>query len=546
MTASTQHRRLSVAMIVQDCAEQVAATLDSIRDIADEIVVVDTGSSDRTRDIVRPRASRLVDFIWNDSYSAARNTALQHVGGDWVLWLEAGESMTPAMAARLRAFVDGEADPQQAYLLTIQTPSTTEQLSGEQHAAIRLHPRQNNLLFEGRVRETLRRSLAESGIEVALTALNIQFAPKIPLSKDQIHHKAQRQLRLAAIELQGNGRNPATLLAMADALIALGETQKAIECYGQALQCAPRQSTSMLEGYYGLLAALDHIPTALDKQISLCATGLEIWPFDAQLLCAMGSYLQKQGRTDLACRAFEAAANHGQIDPQTTHLSDIGEVATVCRATCLEKLGQIDAAIAIIEEAIAAVSDSLRLRRNLLDLCIRHDRRQKALELADQFPQDAAQRNAMRSAVRGACLAATANWVPALAYLQTAFGSGCRDAVCMRWLCATYLETGEPQSAAQLLEKWKLQDPTNIEISRWEQVTALHLSGDAKPSCPVLPSYTGQPLTAARSTTPASIAAGSPIPTDKNFRVDDRAESLLKSTMDAAFKPHQSGKPSGR
>ena len=67
----------------------------------------------------------------------------------------------------------------------------------------------------------------------------------------------------------------------------------------------------MLEAFYGILAALDQLPGARDKQLALCQEALAAFPFDAQLLCAMGNYLQQQGRIDLACRSFEAAARFG-------------------------------------------------------------------------------------------------------------------------------------------------------------------------------------------------------------------------------------------
>ena len=103
----------------------------------------------------------------------------------------------------------------------------------------------------------------------------------------------------------------------------------------------------MLEAFYGLLSTLDQLPKAQEKQIAFCQQALEIFPFDAQLLCAMGSYLERQGRIDLACRSFEAAARFGQVDPQTTHLIEIADIATVCQATCHRLLGDVDSGAAL-------------------------------------------------------------------------------------------------------------------------------------------------------------------------------------------------------
>ena len=91
----TSRPRLSVAMIVRDAEQLLRETLDSVREIADEIVVCDTQSADKTVEIAARLATRVVQCPWTDDFSAARNACLEHVTGDWVLWLDAGERLDP-------------------------------------------------------------------------------------------------------------------------------------------------------------------------------------------------------------------------------------------------------------------------------------------------------------------------------------------------------------------------------------------------------------------------------------------------------------------
>src|SRR5437660_1581456 len=90
--------RLSVAMIVRSCAAELAATLRSVRDLADEIVVLDTGSTDGTREVASQCGARVFQQPWADDFAAARNACLAHASGEWVLWLDAGETL-PAESA---------------------------------------------------------------------------------------------------------------------------------------------------------------------------------------------------------------------------------------------------------------------------------------------------------------------------------------------------------------------------------------------------------------------------------------------------------------
>ena len=505
-TQPSPHHRLSVTMIARDCADVVAASLESVRNIADEIVVVDTGSQDRTREIALAHASRVLEFEWCDDFAAARNVCLGHATGDWILWLDAGETIAPEDGERLRRLIDSQPDADRAYLVMVQTPAASHEMADEQIGRIRLHPRRPGIEFTGRVREEIQTAIEALG-------MSLELAP-FALSRSRREHdpeikriKAERNVHLAALEIQEHGVLPSPLLAMADACVTLGQVAQGIEFFSRALQLAPSGSTAMLEAFYGLLAALDQVPQARDKQLALCQQALESFPLDAQLLCAMGSYLQQQGRLDLACRSFEAAARFGQIDPQTWHLIEIADVATVCHAVCQDLLGDAEAAQRNLEAALSAKPTSERLRRQLLDIYIRRDCRKEALELVGRAPPEMPHREALRSAVRGACLVAKQNWIPALAYLQTALGSGCRDVICLRGLMTAYLATADLLAAERTLAEWRKQQPASREILRFERELQNARRNTDAPS-----------IAALRDLAPTS-------PPDRRLRVDVQPES---------------------
>ena len=77
--------RLSLTMIVKNEAATLATCLASVAGIVDEIIVVDTGSTDGTQDIARQHGARVFDLPWPDSFAAARNESLRHARGQWLL-----------------------------------------------------------------------------------------------------------------------------------------------------------------------------------------------------------------------------------------------------------------------------------------------------------------------------------------------------------------------------------------------------------------------------------------------------------------------------
>ena len=95
--------KLTVTVITFNEAAHIAAALDSVA-WADEIIVVDSGSTDGTADIARPKATRVIVREW-PGYSAQKNFAADQATHDWVLSMDADERVTPALAAEIRALL---------------------------------------------------------------------------------------------------------------------------------------------------------------------------------------------------------------------------------------------------------------------------------------------------------------------------------------------------------------------------------------------------------------------------------------------------------
>ncbi|MGG1552823.1 glycosyltransferase [Paenibacillus ferrarius] len=86
-------KTISLCMIVKDEEAFIENCLRSVKDIVDEIVIVDTGSTDHTVDICRSFGAKIVEFPWMDDFASARNRGLLEANGDWILWLDADEEL---------------------------------------------------------------------------------------------------------------------------------------------------------------------------------------------------------------------------------------------------------------------------------------------------------------------------------------------------------------------------------------------------------------------------------------------------------------------
>lgn len=82
---------ISLCMIVRNEEDTIARCLDSVKGIPNEIVIVDTGSTDKTKEIASRYTKKIYDFVWIDDFAAARNTAFSYATKEYILWLDADD-----------------------------------------------------------------------------------------------------------------------------------------------------------------------------------------------------------------------------------------------------------------------------------------------------------------------------------------------------------------------------------------------------------------------------------------------------------------------
>jgi len=101
MPTTTAGSPLSVTIVAKDEERTIAAVLASVREIADEIVLLDSGSSDRTPEIAKSFGVRFVHQPWL-GYAEQKNKAIELASGEWILSLDADEVLTPALQEEIR------------------------------------------------------------------------------------------------------------------------------------------------------------------------------------------------------------------------------------------------------------------------------------------------------------------------------------------------------------------------------------------------------------------------------------------------------------
>ena len=227
--------KLTACVIVKNEEKNIGSWLRCMEQIADEIVVVDTGSTDATKSLVRASRAQLYDFAWTGDFAAAKNFALSKAHGNWIAFLDADETFTAASIQRIPKLLR-ELHPQvriagvMCRLVNVD-PADHDRFIGAT-VQLRLFRNLSILRYQGRIHEALtvpKNRMVElvKDVEIIHTGY----------SSVLVKRKLQRNLDLLEkkIASQQGEPTPRDVRYLMDCYYGLADYPKAIECADRAL-----------------------------------------------------------------------------------------------------------------------------------------------------------------------------------------------------------------------------------------------------------------------------------------------------------------------
>ncbi len=244
---------ISLAMIVKDEGQVLDECLQSVRDLIDEIIVVDTGSRDETLEIARKHGARIVGYLWCDDFGAARNESLRLCTKDWILVLDADERFAQEDIPAIRRLVKGP--PAFAFEFTTRnytnatniadfTPCAPDDPHAQGFAGwhpstkVRLFPASAGARFEGKVHELVEPSLARARIQIEPCSVPIHHYPHVK-GLNHTRDKQRMYLRLGHEKVNQNPTDPKGYVELGNQYAEVSEYEKAAGAYREALRLDP-------------------------------------------------------------------------------------------------------------------------------------------------------------------------------------------------------------------------------------------------------------------------------------------------------------------
>lgn len=260
---------LSICMIVKNEEQSLAECLQSIQGLADELIIADTGSEDRTVEIAKQFGARVEHFTWCDDFAAARNFSISKATGQWILWLDADDRVLEEDKSRIRALVKSQIPrPPKRQLKAwgfLVKNSTDGGNTGSVFNQIRLFPNFQGIEFRGRIHEQLLPALTEKSIGAEFTDIRIIHAGYT--DPETVQKKQQRNLEILTGDLENNpsAHTAVRYYSIAGACKDLRDFSQAVEWYQKAVEQAEKKGED------------PHVLQGAPVQIAACYAEMELY-----------------------------------------------------------------------------------------------------------------------------------------------------------------------------------------------------------------------------------------------------------------------------
>lgn len=298
------HKLLGVHVLTRNEEQLLPQCLDSVKQIADEIIVIDTGSTDQTLDISRSYDATILSANWEDDFSLARNVGLVHANTEWILYLDADEMLVTGMENLLELLDNQEAE---AFWVEIISPVGAQREERICYQTVRLFRNRDFYRFQGRIHE-----------QIIPSILQRYPIEKIKQSYMQIHHfgylpwimkqkeKATRNLRLLERTLTESPDDPFHTYNLGVTCCQLGQLDKAALHLRKAREITPPQASfrpSLIRDSAKILISLEE----WEEASRLLTAEANRYPDYPDLFYLLGQVLEHQGLLLEAFQAYQKA-----------------------------------------------------------------------------------------------------------------------------------------------------------------------------------------------------------------------------------------------
>jgi tetratricopeptide (TPR) repeat protein len=299
-------------MIVKNEERFLEQALRSVHDVVDEMIVVDTGSTDRTVEIAKSFGATVLVRPWRNDFAWARNQSLEPATKRWILFMDADEELMPQSKAALASLKDAPADRTAVWVRLYNKSDDYRGTGDMSHALIRIFPNDPAIRFRGLIHEFATIDDSPNGLEGVSSPISIVhhgYVKDVVASRD----KGARNLAIVRAATQAEPQEPYHWFNLGTTAFLVGDYPAARDALERMLEMVGEQKRGFIPNALAVLAE-----TYCDKLgdpargEAVARRALQVSPHYANAHFQLGKALVALDRFDEAREAYQAAIDDGK------------------------------------------------------------------------------------------------------------------------------------------------------------------------------------------------------------------------------------------
>ena len=346
--------KISGCCMVKNEEKNLPRTLDSMKSVVDELVIVDTGSTDKTIEIAESYGAKVIRSSWNDDFSTPRNLAIEAVTGDWIIFLDADEYfITPNKIRNAIEKLSGK-DAILIPRINIDEASNNAEISRDW--CLRIFKNATHLRYRGLIHENI--------ADIKHDRLNYTFGNDdltvyhTGYGSQVIESKLRRNLALIELEAKKYGHEARHDIALADCYAGLKDFEKSLYHARKALESDYEAVAGRGNLYHKILNAMRELQQPDEEMLKVVDEAIAKLPNLPEFYAERGMILCGLDRLDEAYLSF-----HKSLEIWHKMKSDVHEESYFAGAAdkVYARLAEIEAYVGNFKQALFNIKEAMKL-----------------------------------------------------------------------------------------------------------------------------------------------------------------------------------------
>ncbi|WP_296972218.1 glycosyltransferase [Tepidanaerobacter sp. EBM-38] len=379
---------LSLCIITKDEEKNISRCINSVKDIVDEIVVVDTGSKDRTAEIAESLGARVIHEKWQDDFSKARNTAIEHAKSDWILFMDADEEVKKEDVAKILPLLNDDTIEAYTFKFVNYGGSNVSDDFAQIHYNFKLFRNNGKLKYVYPIHENLK-NVADDREPIYkkadITILHYGYLSEIRIEKN----KTQRYIKMISDYLLEHPNDMFQHVNLGVEYFNAGEYRKAIKHLMIAQKALNNNPPLMIRTLMYLISAHSALKE-YEQALSLINYAAARYPQVPDFRFLEGNIYIEQKRYQKAVEMFTECLSIGEYNGMANTTAGTGSYkARYMIAFCYEKLGQLHDAVQEYTKLLIAKPGYGQVFRKLFEIFVKNETPETVREFFDKYVEKA-------------------------------------------------------------------------------------------------------------------------------------------------------------